>query len=148
MTGQNKFRYQVVERTCRSIPFGYTNSPYVWTKVYRVITKVLRKHGIRCLFFVDDTLCALPSKAEALRTRSLIEEMFLRSGLQRAPDKGVWVPTQTLPDHLGFEISTASRQGHLRVPQRRCQDITKAAKDLLARSSRNARRVSSGNAIR
>ena len=143
VTGQNKFRYQVVERTCRSIPFGYTNSPYVWTKVYRVIAKALRKHGIRCLFFVDDALCALPSKAEALRTRALIEEMFLRSGLQRAPDKGVWVPTQTLPDHLGFEISTASRQGHLKVPQRRCQDITKAAKDLLARSSRNARRVSS-----
>ena len=65
------------------------NVCHVWTKVYRVITKVLRKHGIRCLFFVDDTLCALPSKAEALRTRSLIEEMFLRSGLQRAPDKGV-----------------------------------------------------------
>ena len=141
--GHNGFRYQVVERTCRSIPFGYTNSPFVWTKVYRVIAKALRKQGIRCLFFVDDALCALPSKADALRTRAIIEDMFAKSGLQRAPDKGVWVPTQTLPDHLGFEISTAPRQGHLRVPARRCTDITRAAKDLLARSARNARRVSS-----
>ena len=143
VTGQNGFRYQVVERSCRSIPFGYTNSPFVWTKVYRVIAKALRRLGVRCLFFVDDALCALPSRAEALRTRALIEEMFARSGLQRAPDKGVWEPTQTLPDHLGFEISTATRQGHLRVPPRRCKDITRAAKDLMARSARNARRVSS-----
>ena len=38
--------------------------------------------------------------------------------LDTDPDKGVWVLTQTLPDHLGVEISTASATGWIKVPQR------------------------------
>ena len=136
-------RYQVVERSCAALPFGYTNSPFVWTKVIKVLAKAMRRAGIKCLWFLDDALCALPSRAAALAARELIEEMFLRSGLTKAPGKGVWEPTQVLPDHLGFEISTATTRGHLKVPHRRCQDITESATRLLHIAARCRRQVDS-----
>lgn len=134
-------RYQVIERSCLSIPFGYTNSPFIWTKVMKVIGRCLRRHGIRTLLFIDDALCALPSKAAALQARDFIELMFVRSGLTRAPDKGVWTPTRNLPDHLGFDIDTSGLRGQLKVPERRCRDVRLVAKDLLCRAARNSRRV-------
>lgn len=143
VTGADGVRYQVIERSCAALPFGYTNSPFVWTKVIKVLAKAMRQAGIRCLWFLDDALCALPSRAAALAARQLIEDMFQRSGLTKAPDKGVWVPTQVLPDHLGFEISTASTRGHLKVPARRCQDITSSATRLVHLAARCRRRVDS-----
>ena len=136
-------RYQVVERSCRATPFGFTNSPFVWTKVIKVLAKAMRRAGIRCLWFVDDALLALPSKAAACAARTLVEEMFVRSGLTRAPDKGVWQPTRVLPDHLGFEISTVGPRGHFKVPVRRCLELSRGAKDLLCRAGRDARFVPS-----
>ena len=135
-------RYQVVERTCRALPFGFTNSPFIWTKVVKVVSRHMRRAGIACLWFLDDCLCALSTRAQALQARDFIEDMFRRSGLTKAPDKGVWEPTRTLPDHLGYEISTAGPRGSLKVPARRCREICAAATNLLCRAAHNARRVS------
>ena len=136
-------QYQVVERTCAALPFGYTNAPFIWTKVIKVLAQAMRARGIRCLWFIDDCLLALPSRPLALLARKTVEDLFVRSGLTRAPDKGVWVPTQTLPDHLGVEISTASATGWIKVPHRRCQEISRSARDILCRSATSARRVPS-----
>jgi hypothetical protein len=133
--------YMVVERSCASLPFGYTNSPFIFTKVVKVVARAMRKAGIKCLWFLDDCLCALPSRARALEARDFIEALLERSGFRKAPDKGVWEPTQILPDHLGYEIDTRGDHGLLRVPERRCRDISIAAKDLLCRAARNSRRV-------
>ena len=74
--------------------------------------------------------------------RDLIEDLLTRSGLTRAPDKGCWVPTRCLPEHLGFEISTQGSLGSIKVPPRRACEIAALARDLLCRASRDARRVS------
>ena len=55
----------------------------------------MRRAGIRCLWYIDDACCALPSSAEALAARDLIEQMFAGSGLAKTPVKGVWEPTQS-----------------------------------------------------
>jgi hypothetical protein len=136
-------QYQVVERTCAGLPFGYTNTPFIWAKVIKVLARTMRARGIRCLWFIDDALLALPSRPLALLARKTVEDLFVRSGLTRAPDKGVWMPTQTLPDHLGVEISTPSATGWIKVPKRRCQDISRSAKDILCRSAQITRRVPS-----
>ena len=141
VTAPDGSRYQVVERSCAALPFGYTNSPFLWTKVIKVLAKAMRRAGIRCLWYIDDACCALPSRAEALAARDLIEDMFASSGLTKAPDKGIWEPTQVLPDHLGFEVSTASLRGHLRVPARRCCDIASSAARLLHHASDHRRQV-------
>ena len=137
-------RYQVVERSCAALPFGYTNSPWVWTKVIKVLGRAMRAQGIKCLWFLDDCLLCLPSKADAYAARDFVELMFQRSGLTRAPDKGQFLePTHQLDDHLGFIISTHGPHGFIKVPARRCVDIAGTAKDLLCRSARDSRRVPS-----
>jgi len=143
VTADDGSRYQVIERSCAALPFGYTNSPFLWTKVIKTLAKAMRRAGIRCLWYIDDACCALPSRAEALAARDLIEQMFAASGLAKAPDKGVWEPTQVLPDHLGFEVSTASLRGHLKVPARRCRDIAASASRLLHHASDHRRKVPS-----
>ena len=135
-------QYAVIERTCAALPFGWTSSPFVWTKLIKVLAKAMRRRGIRCLWFVDDALIAMPSQAEARAVRDLIEELLANSGLSRAPDKGCWTPTRTLPCHLGFEVSTLGKHGHLKVPPHRASEIAALARDLLCRASRDARRVS------
>jgi hypothetical protein len=84
--------------------------PFI-SKVIKVLSRAMRTRGIRCLWFIDDCLLALPSRSLAFLTRKTVEDLFVCSGLTRAPDKGSWVTTQTLPDHLGVDISTVSANG-------------------------------------
>jgi len=135
-------RYQVIERTCLALPFGFTMSPLVWAKVFKVLTRALRKAGIPCLIYVDDGMASMPSRAAALVARDLVQQLFLQSGLTRALDKGAWEPSQVLEDHLGFRIDSRG-QGSIRLPERRCRDIRARAKDLLCRAARRARFVPS-----
>jgi hypothetical protein len=95
------------------------------------------------LWFIDNTLIAMQSRAEAVVARDLIEELFLLICLTRAPDKGQWEPSQCLHDHLGFMISTTSDHGRISVPARRCRDIAAFAKDLLCSSDHSQRLVPS-----
>ena len=135
-------KYAVIERSCAALPFGWTSSPFIWTKLVKVLARAMRARGIRCLWFVDDALIALPTRAAACAARDLIEDLLKSSGLTRAPDKGCWEPTRCLPEHLGFEISTQDLPGSIKVPARRATEIAALARDLLCRASRDARRVS------
>jgi hypothetical protein len=59
------------------------------------------------LLYVDDLLIVCSSFEEAARTRQIIEDTLLSAGIVRAPLKGCFdTPTQTLPDHLDFIISS------------------------------------------
>ena len=72
-------------RTCAALSFGYTNSPFVWTKVIKVLVQAMRARGIRCLWFIDDCLLALPSRPLVLLARKTGEDLFVRSGLTWSP---------------------------------------------------------------
>jgi hypothetical protein len=89
VTADDGSRFQVIECSCAALPFGYTNSQFLWTKVIKTLAKAMPRAGIWCLWYIDDACCALPSRAEALSARDQIEQMFAGSGLAKAPDKGV-----------------------------------------------------------
>ena len=84
-----------------------------------VVAAALRRHGMRTLLYVDDLLIACSSFEEASRVRQIIEDTLLAAGKVRSSLKGCFdTPTQTLPDHLVFIISTLDK-GNFRVPERR-----------------------------
>jgi hypothetical protein len=64
--------YMVVERSCAALPFGLTTSPWVWTKVVKVLARAMRARGIICLWYIDDCLSCLPTRADALAARDLV----------------------------------------------------------------------------
>lgn len=139
---QRRLIYHVVERTCGTLPFGFTASPYVWAKVFHVLTKAMRRAGLSVLIWVDDGLCAMRTYAEAIIARDLVQQLFLQSGLTKAPGKGVWHPTQRLEQHLGFSIDSRGR-GCVSVPEGRCRDIRIQARALGCDAARSQRWVSS-----
>jgi hypothetical protein len=62
---------------------------------------------MRTLLYVDDLLIAFSSFEETSQTHRIIEETLLVAGIVRAPLNGCFdTPLETLPDHLGFKIST------------------------------------------
>ncbi len=69
-------QYQVVERTYATLPFGYINTPFMLTKVVKVLARVMRAHGIRCLWFIDDCLLALPSPGHLLYSHERLSKIF------------------------------------------------------------------------
>jgi hypothetical protein len=71
------------------------------------------------LLYVDDLLIASSSFEETSRSRQIIEDTLLVTGIVCVPLKGCFdSPTQTLTDHLNFIISSIGK-GALRVPERR-----------------------------
>jgi hypothetical protein len=108
-----------------------------------VVEAALRRHGMSTLLYVDDLLITCSSFEEASQTRRIIEETLLAAGIVRAPLKGCFdTPLQTLPDHLGFSISSIDK-GTLRVPERRCFALRRQACALLFEASKNRRLVDS-----
>ena len=135
--------HQVVEFSHAALPLGWTSSPRIWTSVMSVVAAALRRHGMRTLLYVDDLLIACSSFEEASRARLIIEETLLAAGIVRAPLKGCFdTPTQTLPDHLGFIISSLGK-GALQVPERRCFALRRQARALLFEAANNRRLVDS-----
>jgi hypothetical protein len=133
--------HQVVEFSHAALPLGWTRSPRIWTSVMSVVAAAVRRHGMRTLLCVDDLLIACSSFEEASRARQIIEDTLLAAGIVRAPLKGCCdTPTQTLPDHLGFIISSIGK-GALRVPERRCVALCRPARALLFEAAKNRRLV-------
>lgn len=127
---------------CAALPFGWKGSPLTFTKVMRAFVRYLRSRGIRCLPYLDDLAFFISgSRCRALRARAIIEQALEEAGLIRKPSKGVWEPTQCLPDHLGMCINSVT--GTFSAPSRRLYAVASLAKDLLCRASRSCRRVPS-----
>jgi hypothetical protein len=109
-------------------------------KVMRAFVKYLRTRGIRCLLYLDDLAFFISgSQARALRARDIIDEALRDAGLIRKASKGVWEPTQCLPDHLGICINSVT--GTFSAPARRLHTIASLAKDLLCRAAHSCRQV-------
>jgi hypothetical protein len=122
--------HQVVEFSHTALPLGWASSPRIWTSVMSVVSAVLRRHRMYTLLYVDDLLIAYNSFEEASQVHRIIEETLLAAGIVRAPLKGCFdTPLQTLPDHLGFSISTIGK-GALRVPERRCFSLRSSISSL------------------
>ena len=93
------------------------------------------------LLYVDDLLNVCISFDETTRARQIIEDMLLVVGIVHAPLKGCFdAPTQTLPDHLVFIISSFNWQ----MPSaRRCFALRRQARALLFEAVKNRRLVDS-----
>ena len=141
---------------CVGLPFGWTASPRVFTKLMRPVVRALRsmlvpeagdarcrgkkrrRHALRVLPYLDDFLLVAHSSAAAALASAAARLLLARLGLSWNDSKCVWTPTQRLV-HLGLEVDT--RRGVFRVDARRRSAIRCAAQNLLCRASESARVV-------
>jgi hypothetical protein len=140
---------------CSALPFGYTNSPYVFTKVARHFTQLLRAADIPptseanvldlqdvdppfVLAYLDDFLVVAKSpeacRAAVAKVLAICEFLGLRLKLSKCQLE----PTQVL-EHLGMVIDF--EQGTFTLSAVREAKVKKAAKDVLMAAARNKRVV-------
>ena len=159
------FSFCGVVYTMCALPFGWLNSPYVFTKVMRNVVRFWRdpvgamgrkKHrlpppapphqfftkgkrpGVRVLPYLDDFLFAFRSQAEAEAGAVWVRQVIEFLGLSCHPTKCVWEPSQSL-QHLGLTVNSAD--GLFEVPKEKLAKLKRLAVGLRVTAKGNRRLV-------
>lgn len=145
-----------------SLPFGWNNSPYYFTKIARPFVAHLRSPahtrvspgamypappgspgriaqvGCQVLPYLDDFLFVFPDNDSAAAGAEWIQSIMYWLGFTPHPTKSVWEPTQQL-EHLGLTVDLA--QGTFSVPPAKVARLTRLAKSIIISAKQNKRRV-------
>lgn len=133
----------------KCLPFGWNNSPYVFTKVARPFVAHLRaphhtrvpsgcmyppppsdwlaKYGCRVLPYLDDFLFVFPDRDTAAAGAGWIKALMYWLGFTPHPSKSIWEPVQRL-EHLGLTVDLAA--GTFSVPPAKLARLTRMARDI------------------
>jgi hypothetical protein len=131
------------------LPFGWNNSPYVFTKVARPFVAHLRapqhtrvppgcmyppppsswlaQHGCRVLPYLDDFLFIFPDRDTAAAGADWVRSLMFWLGFTPHPTKSIWEPVQQL-EHLGLTVDLAA--GTFSVPAAKLARLTRMARDI------------------
>ena len=85
------------------LPFGWSASPYYFTKLLRPVLKHLRRRGIRLVAYLDDLFLSFRSRRRARTLMALVIRLFDRLGLRINYRKSQLTPVQRLT-FLGIDV--------------------------------------------
>jgi hypothetical protein len=111
----------------KSLPFGLSVAPRVFSKLMRYALEPLRIQGIRLIYYLDD-ICLLAKTQEEMKKNqeSLISHL---TGLGFIIN---WKKSQLQPDHLqeflGFQFNTKTM--NIKVPQKKISKLLQRIKQL------------------
>ena len=111
----------------QSLPFGLRSAPYVFTKILKPVTALLRKLGIRCILYLDDMLIMAQDKKELLSQLSTAMELLILLGFVINTKKSICTPKQTM-ECLGFEIIL--KQMSMALPEKKVEEIKRSVRRL------------------
>lgn len=128
---------------CAAMPFGYVNSPYVFTRVMRVPVGCMRQEGIPTMIWLDDGLNLWESAEQGRtvfpRVKQILEEYLGPGAVNESKGEGWPEPVKVLQKHLGYRIDLGS--GEYQCTAARERQISKMAKQILRSAARNQRWV-------
>ena len=102
------------------LPFGLSSALYVFTKMMRPLVKLWRSKGLRVVVYLDDGICALQNKKEAIVASNWVKETLAKAGWVYNGLKSIWQPTHKL-EWLGFNLDL--KQGCISVPTRKISGL-------------------------
>ena len=137
---------------CAALPFGYTNSPYVWTRVMRVAQRALNSNpeskggAAPALVWLDDGINLCTDTEDARRQQQVVDrvlEEHFGPGA-RHPEKGEgWDAQQpgvsVVEKQLGTTVDV--ERGLFLTPPTTMRALRKTAKQILRSAARNQRWV-------
>lgn len=154
------FEYAGCFYQLNSLPFGWNNSPYYFTKITRAFVAHLRAPayskvpegcmypkpscgilasiGCRVLPYLDDFLFIFSDRASAAAGAEWIHALMYWLGFTPHPKKSIWEPTQQL-EHLGITVDLAS--GTFTVPPAKVARLARMARNLIVAAKLNKRLV-------
>ena len=141
-----RFRWGDTSYQFRTLPFGLSLSPWVFTKIIRPVLKWAREQGIRISAYLDDIIVAASTKEEAKLHTRMVREQLERLGFLIKDSKSTLDPTQCI-DHLGFRIDTTTMS--LSVPKAKVRDLRREAQKMIKAGTITLRRLAAfiGKAI-
>jgi len=111
-----RVRWQGVHYRATALPFGFVDSPRLFTKVMRAALEPLRARGIRLIVYLDDILVIGASPAQCMSHLQQVVNLLHGLGFSLHPDKCQLLPEQQI-DFLGFQIDSVDMM--IRIPHRK-----------------------------
>lgn len=128
---------------CAAMPFGYVNSPYVFTRVMRVPVSEMRAEGIPTMIWLDDGLnlwrSAVEGKQRFPRVKQILEEFLGPGAVNEDKGEGWPEPVSVLQKHLGFRVDL--QLGEYQRTDQTTNRLVKMAKQILRSAARHQRWV-------
>src|SRR6185312_5745706 len=89
------------------LPFGFSQSPFVFHKVTRQVTAFCRAIGLRMISYLDDFLFASSSRENAVAISEFTTWLFGFLGFNVNHAKSMLDPSQSA-EFLGFALNSSS----------------------------------------
>ena len=122
----------------KTLPFGLNSAPYIFTKLMKPVTAILRRLGIRAILYLDDLLIMAQSKKETKRHLATALELIIALGFIINTKKSVTDPAQEI-EFLGFVLNSVDMI--ISLPQRKLKSLRSLAKRLRDQGSGTARQI-------
>jgi hypothetical protein len=119
------FDFDGIRYQFRALVMGLSDSPRIFTKLFRVLITVARRMGIQVVAYLDDTLLWAPSQEIGFQLTRMFASLLQQAGFLIHPDKSVFTPVQTLR-FLGFLID--SQRMFLCLPADKTERLRKVIK--------------------
>ena len=91
----------------KTLCFGLSTAPQVFTRVMAPVSKILHQWGVRLLRYLDDWLILADSEAKCQRARDLVLQLCTELGIQVNLEKSNPTPSQQI-EYLGMELNSIS----------------------------------------
>lgn len=101
-----RIRWRGEEYRFRAMPFGYRDSPRIFTMLMRAALRPLREKGVRLVAYLDDILLLASTPAEAALHGKWLVDHLSSLGFNLKLEKCVLRPTQTT-EFLGMTLNTS-----------------------------------------
>ena len=123
----------------RSLLFGLSSSPRVFTKLLRPVVAFLRRLGVRLLIYLDDILLLNQSQAELEKDKCSVLFLLHKLGFVVNQNKSMLIPTQKI-EYLGFVIDSGRLFRSL--PPEKVTKIQEECRQVLQQRSVRVRQLS------
>ena len=120
------WRGELYEFQC--LCFGLSPAPYFFTKVMKPPFSLLRREGIRCSYYIDDSFYTDRDPARLRRSSERALHLLESLGFQMNLQKSSFNPSTTLI-HLGFVIDTLSMK--ISLPEDKLSRIVQACASVI-----------------
>ncbi|KAG1276013.1 hypothetical protein G6F66_012649 [Rhizopus arrhizus] len=135
-----QFRWKNDTFQFKTLAFGLSLSPMVFTKIVKPLLRWARRKGIRISAYLDDLIITAKTKELSHLHTTQVCQKLTELGFLFKESKSHLVPTQQI-DHLGFTIDTTNMS--LSIPASKRRDIRREALKMLRSKSCSLRNLSS-----
>ena len=100
-----KFRWEGQLWMFKTLPFGLSSAPFIFTKVMKPVVATLRRLGIRVILYLDDMLLMAGSRLATRTHLATALELLSSLGFIVNLEKSILSPTQEI-QFLGFTLNS------------------------------------------